>query len=49
MYVKFANQQGAEAAHRALNLRWYSGKQVREEREDERERERGGEGEDEGA
>jgi hypothetical protein len=49
VYVKFANQQGAEAAHRALNLRWYSGKQVREEREDERERERGGEGEDEGA
>lgn len=33
VYVKFANQQGAEAAHRALNLRWYSGKQVRAERE----------------
>ena len=29
MYVKFANQAGAEAAHRTLNLRWYSGKQVR--------------------
>lgn len=29
VYVRFAHQQGAEAAHRALNLRWYSGKQVR--------------------
>lgn len=29
VYVKFANQAGAEAAHRTLNLRWYSGKQVR--------------------
>lgn len=29
VYVRFAQQQGAEAAHRALNLRWYSGKQVR--------------------
>lgn len=30
VYVRFAQQQGAEAAHRALNLRWYSGKQVRD-------------------
>lgn len=28
VYIRFAQQQGAEAAHRALNLRWYSGKQV---------------------
>ena len=28
VYVKFVQPQGAEAAHRALNLRWYSGKQV---------------------
>mmetsp|Transcript_26889 Transcript_26889/g.58686 ORF Transcript_26889/g.58686 Transcript_26889/m.58686 type:complete len:583 (+) Transcript_26889:130-1878(+) len=28
VYLKFAAQQAAEAAHRALNLRWYSGKQI---------------------